>query len=141
MDISTALTIVNVTGIGLLGGSILYNNWRSGKDKVGSEVLSLYKQQIGALEADILRGREKAHELGNQLQALTLELGKLRGEVVARDKQITEYREIFQNRDPQLLEILAEIRDFMASLDAKTDRNEKRNIKIDQDLATIKEKE
>jgi chromosome segregation ATPase len=127
------ISIISLAGIGVLAFSMFYNNWRSGKDKVGTEVLALYKEQITALEADVLRGRDKGHELGNQLQLLTLEVGKLQGEIAARDKQIAEYREIFQNRDPQLQEILREIRDFMASLDAKTDRNERRNNRKDKE--------
>lgn len=127
------ITIINLAGFGILGVSMFYNNWRKGTNNVEDKVLSLYKEQITALEADIVRARERSHELGNQIQTLSIEVGKLRGEIVARDKQLDDYKQIFQNRDPQLLEILTQFRDYMI-------RNEQRNTRIDKSTKAEKGK-
>jgi len=131
-DLSYWMGIISFAGVAFLGVSTFLTNWRSGKDKVGNEVLVLYKEQVSALEADVLRARDRSNELGNQMQTLSIELGKLKGEIVARDKQLSEYKEIFQNRDPELQQVLTEIRDFMGDIHKQLITNEVRNIKIDK---------
>ncbi len=130
------LPVINLIGFAVLGVATWYTNFRSGKDKIGGEVLSLYKEQIAALEADVQRTRERSHELGNAVQKISLELGIVKGQLQEKDKKLEEYSAIFQNRNPELQQVLGEIRDFMKMIHAQGTRFETRNTAIDKASTT-----
>ncbi len=66
------------------------------------------------------------------MQAITLEIGILKGKIQEKDTKLDEYAAILQNRNPELETVLKEIRDFMKILHDQSNRNESRNISIDK---------
>jgi chromosome segregation ATPase len=116
------LTIANIIAFGINA----YLFWKRGGQTVTRDLIdlqnnqiNLQKGQIGILQDEVKTGDQRRHELGNKLQSITLEVGMLKGQMQEKDSKIEEYTKIFQGRDPQILEVLSEIRDFMKNLDAR----------------------
>lgn len=129
------LPLINILGFAILAIATFYYNARSGKSKIGDEVLSLYEKNIDALKEDVSRSRDANHDVKNQMTTLTLRLGQLEGQLKEKDLRITELMAIIENRNPELENILREIRDFMKMIHKQTSTNEKRNVKIDHNTA------
>ncbi len=125
------LPLINIAGFIVLAAATFFYNAKTGKGKIGDEVLDLYQKQIEALKEDVLRGREVNHEVKNQITTLTLRLGQLEGQLKEKDLRINELMAIIENRSPELENILKEIRDFMKTIHKQTSTNEVRNVKID----------
>lgn len=96
------------------------------------EVMDLQERQIEALEKDANLSRSRNHDLANNLQGLTLEVGQLKGQLLEKEKKLEEYTTIFQNRDPELLKILTEIREIMVSVNDYMRKGEARLIRTDR---------
>lgn len=130
-NINQYLPLINLVGFAVLVGATIFYNARSGRNKIGDEVLDLYQKQIEALKEDVLRSREVNHDVKNQITALTLRIGQLEGQLKEKDLRITKLMTIIENRSPELENILKEIRDFMRTIHRQTSTNETRNTKID----------
>lgn len=84
--------------------------WRSsGAMQVSKDIINTYKTRVDQLEENEKISRERVHEH-------TKEIAKLQGVLEEKDKYINQMREILQNRNPELTEVLKEIRKFMESI-------------------------
>ena len=135
MDFLQLLPIINVLGFVVMAGATYYNSKRSGEGPVRIEVMELLDKQIAALKDEILRLREGNHARDQNIQSLTLEIGRMKGLMTSKDQQLEEFTKIFQNRDPEMLTVLNEIKDFMKLLHDKVNSNQARNEKIDKSTA------
>lgn len=149
MNLILWLPIINVIGFIFLGIGTFYMQFRAGGKGVSSEVISTYREQVAQLKEEIAAegaGREAdKHSLKNEIQVLSLKLATLQGQMIEKDKKIAELTNIFQGRDPELLKILTEIRDFMKTLTnqsstiaVRSKTNEVRNELIDSNTAQDK---
>lgn len=161
MNIQQITPFVNLFGfISVIAAGILY--WRRGASKASVEVLDLYEKNIAALKEQMARMAQehkeqliiyekKHHDLRNELQTLTLQLGNLQGQLTEKDKKIDDYIKVFQGRSPEQeqymadmraftagvakymkdsAEIFAGMKTFMSGLNEKADSNERFNTEV-----------
>ncbi len=100
---------INLVGFAVNG--FLYV--KRGTSQATKDLIDLQEKQIKALKDDAEITRQHGHELGNQIQVLSGKVGKLEGQLSEKQRQLADYRAIFQNRDPELIKVLGEIKDFM----------------------------
>ena len=125
MNLSEYLPLLNILGFIFLGIGFLYVQLRVGGKGVAKEVIDNYRTRQDQLEAQLGR-------TNRELQDLKLEIARMNGQVIEKDKKIEELTTIFQNRNPELVEILKEIRNFMHRIEKQTTINQTRNIAIDK---------
>jgi len=113
MDWTAVTTLLVVAFLG-------FKEWRSGSKKITQEVIANYdtldKQQKANIQEcrDNLVGATKAmHELENRF---TGRISKLEGIVSEKDKQIQTLNQIATNRNPDLENVLKDIRNFMKNI-------------------------
>lgn len=122
-------------GIFAAGLGVAYSQFRSGSNKVKDELIATLKETALAekIKADRLTSDkltlENSHQ--KQLTDLTKEMGRLQGLYDAAEKRNKEMMEILQGKDPEMIEILNEIKVFMKSLNEKAKTNEERNDRVD----------
>jgi hypothetical protein len=142
-SISQYLPIINVLGFIALGTAIFYTQFKSGAKQVSSEVITNYKalddqktQQIEALKQDVeeIRANMRSSEKG-----FIERIAKLEGQLKEKDNQLKMVHQILANRNPELEQVLGEIRDFMQSIDLQNqhqtkilERGQIRDENIDQ---------
>lgn len=131
-DAISLLPFLYFLGALFLGCGYLFIQWRLGTNKSSNESVTIYKEQVEALNLAIDTTRKQAHELTNHVQTLTLEVGTLKGQLLEKDKKIQEYMEILRGQNPELVTLLGEIRDFMRNLNDKMELNQKRNVRLDK---------
>lgn len=109
---------INIVEIGLLfvAAGYLFVYWTKGGINASERILNLYKEQVDALEKSIQITRTHNHELGNQVQKLSLDVGILKGQLQERDKKLDEYMTIFQGRGPEQEQYMAEMRTFTSKV-------------------------
>lgn len=106
------------------------------------EVINTFQTQVAQLKEQRLEDKKNYDEtlakFTIQVNTLSSEVGRLTGIISEKDKQIERYEKIFQNRDPELLKVLQEIKEFMKDMhtkltivDDRTKKSEERNLKID----------
>lgn len=117
------LTFDQITqGVITIGGIVFavgygYKQLTSGGKKADTDLISTLTQQIDAQKAinqsqqdQFKHQREELHvQLHNQqeqINKLTLEIGKLQGEKTANDQKIKEYLQLIANRNPELEDTL-----------------------------------
>lgn len=98
----TTLSIINLIGFAV--NAFLY--WRRGTSQATHDLLELQEKQIETLKGDADISRQRSHDLANQMQDLVLKVGNLQGKVQEKDKKITDYVTILQNRNPELTEFI-----------------------------------
>lgn len=141
---STPLTIAAAT-VFLFAAQII-----NGKSKlavqqsiVSSEVITAYETQVKQLKEKQSEDKKSYDEsvvgFRNEITALTLRIGEQNGIMGQQKQVITKYEEILQNRNPELVKILGEIKDFMRAMSEKVDaindrseKREKRDKAVDQ---------
>jgi len=113
MSFNEALQMMLGIGVIAAGLGYAYEKFFDGRQKKINQsietetgILGFYQKQNDALTKLI-----KDHE--NEINKLQDDLHSLEAIVEEKDKKLQDYMIIFQNRDPQLIEILKEIRDFM----------------------------
>lgn len=126
MTITNLTPYINLLGfISMVAAGVLY--WRRGASKTSSEVLDLYEKNISALKEQMARMSEehkeqlaaydkKHHDLRNELQTLTLQLGNLQGQLTEKEKKIEDYIKVFQGRSPEQEQYMEDMRLFTAGV-------------------------
>lgn len=139
--ISRNLTTITVAAAGVV---LFVQQLMNGRSKlnvqnqtVSNETLTAYVAQVALLKdkqaEDKISYDATVEKFSKQINELTLRIGEQTGIIGEQQKRIDEYKEIFQNRNPDLLEVLKEIRTFMGDLHSKVavieERSEKREIR------------
>lgn len=103
------LSIVNSGGVLLVGAWLVYQNFRSGSSTIKQQVTDAYKERNQQLETDIAGMKASIESQGK-------EIARLQGTVEEKDKHIHTLTELVQGRNPEMISVLKEIRDFMKDL-------------------------
>lgn len=142
MDLLQWLPFLYLIGFIIFGGGYLFVQWKLGAKGVSSEVIATYKEQVAQLKEELIAettGREQdRHDLKNEIQALGIKVATMQGQMLEKDKKLQEFTAIFQGKDPELKQILQEIRDFMKKLSEQSQTNQTRNETIDKDTSEKK---
>lgn len=128
--------IITVLAVLASAVSIAYTTYRYNSSPAKRDLVDLYEKQIDALREEKAEFDEKYHEIRSQLAAMNLELSKkienLTGQLQEKDRQVNELSAILANRNPELIEILVELKNLMFSINQKTVTNQSRNEAIDK---------
>lgn len=92
--------------------AFVISQWRLGSSNVSTQTIQAYKEQ---LEIVNVRYEEQAKTLNEQAG----KIGELKGALEARDVQIADYKQILENRNPNLEKTLSEILLFMRGVDSR----------------------
>ncbi len=137
------LTIGVATIIIFIGQLISGKNDRQAQNNtVSSEVINAYAEQVKQLREKASEEKKSydlnLKELRKEISDLTLRIGEQNGKIQEKDRVILEYKEIFQNRNPELVDVLKQIKDFMVEIHGKIDlieirseKREKRDLAVD----------
>ncbi len=91
---------------------VLYLAWKeykSGNSQLSKKIQDDYKERNEQLE-------QRVADLEKDHQMYALQINKLETILEEKDKQLDRYEKIFANRNPDLTDILKEIRDFMNAI-------------------------
>lgn len=105
--------------------ALVVYNFTKGRSSVSAEVINTYEVQVKQLKEQIAEMRE-------DIKSLTLKVGEQTGIIQEKDRQITQLQEILQNRNPELIEVLQEIRTFMKDLHNQICVIDERTLKTEQ---------
>ncbi len=101
------LIVSSIASLGVLAGGIGYlvSSFKKGSKKEKDDVISsaetLTKFWQEQAEGYKLMNSQREAEWNDKFQAMSREIGELRGELNAESKQKKEYLDILQNRDPE----------------------------------------
>lgn len=90
---------------------LFVKQWRSGGKTIDNETIESLKRSYDAIKLEISNYQA-------QVQELTLKIGEQSGIIKMQEATIAKYEKILENRNPELLAVLGEIRDFMKGLEA-----------------------
>lgn len=120
--------------IGYFAAQFFQGGRNRNKDDIETEnSLNTYlKNQVAGFKEIVEIQNKKIVELGEKIAELS-------GAMNEKDKTIAKYLEILQNRNPELLTVLKEIKDFMGQLhtavktiDERSEQRERRDSAVDQ---------
>lgn len=104
-------------GIGAVGLVIFgVAQWSNGRNSASVETVQTYK--------DLLEARERKYQasqdsMQTQINDLSAKIGEYKGLITGKDQQIADYKQIFENRNPKLEEILTKMSNFMEQVDGR----------------------
>lgn len=107
LDINTVMIAVCALILGI-------QQWRSGSNKLNNDTIQTYKDLLEATEK---KNKEKQDDLQSQLNIQAGQIGELKGLITGKDQQIADYRQILENRNPNLESILTQMVNFMKDVD------------------------
>lgn len=146
LDFKIVSTIVGIfAGLGIMigGCGYVYSSWKNGKNKYKDELIADLKATLEIKERDIgcLNAEKttliKSHQ--EQFTKLTSDFAELKGRFNEQSKKLEEYREIFQNRDSQSLQMLKEIKEGIVVLNKHHVESQKALITAAEKVAKTKE--
>lgn len=105
---------INTVAIALCALILGIQQWRSGAGKLSADTIQTYKDLLEATEK---KNKETQDNLQKQLNAQAGQIGELKGLITGKDQQIADYRQILENRNPNLESILIQIVGFMKEVD------------------------
>lgn len=109
MDILSLISIGGNVALTLL---FLWQRNKQGVDTLNKDIINTYKTRIDQLNTDH-QGNAK------NIKELTQELYKMQGAINEKDKEINRLREIVENRNPELLQVLQEIKSYLVDIKKK----------------------
>jgi hypothetical protein len=107
LDLNTVMIAVCALILGI-------QQWRSGSNKLTTDTIQTYKDLLEATEK---KNKEKQDDLQNQLNTQAGQIGELKGLITGKDQQIADYRQILENRNPNLENILTQMVNFMKEVE------------------------
>ena len=121
----------------ILGVLYVAKTWKSQSSEIDSSTIASLKRQMEAYTSEVEGYKKQVHEL-------TFKAGEQEATIKILKETIEKYEKILQNRNPELTQLLIEIRDFMKSskkeLVFQTDllkKAESRDSKLDKTHAEI----
>lgn len=122
----------------LLGAvAIALNQYFNGRSSLSKEVISTYEVQVKQFKEQIITFRE-------EMSTLTLKVGEQNGIIKEKDKYIIELKALLQDRNPELIDLIKDLKGFMekiniqlSAINDRTFRTEHRDNIIDQGHAIV----
>jgi chromosome segregation ATPase len=140
--ISTLIGILGGTGALVAGIAYGISCWRNGGNQYKEELIKDLKNTVQQRECVITQlNQDKTNLIINhqkQITDLQKELSKLQEIVEEQSRKLKQYADILENRDPQTLEILQQIKDEMAKLNQHQIFQEKNVEMVKSDLKNKK---
>lgn len=106
----------DTVGILIVGIALVYQRWSSGSSGLRKEINEEYKERNKQLE-------DKVKECLDKIHATDIVVAELRGIINEKDKHIDSLTKILQGRNPEMMELLKEIKtsnqniqDFMKTI-------------------------
>src|SRR5688572_5572467 len=120
MDLSNITPIINTIGFTVLAVAIWYTQFKTGSSKVSSEVMGNY-ERLDEQKTQRIKDLEQAVEEIKATMRLTEKtfierIAKLEGQLKEKNNQLDAVNKILANRNPELEQVLNEIKDFMAGI-------------------------
>lgn len=124
MSISEYISTFGVIAVALF---LVYKEHRSGNTTLNGQVLANYKtldaqqkekikEQADAIAQYQRDMTEIKVSMSKMKEDFANQIGQLQGEIASKDKHINELTQTILNRNPELEELLKEIRDFMENI-------------------------
>lgn len=108
-----------------------WQQYKQGASKISSDTIIAYQAQASINEKTLTNQAA-------QINSLNAEVGRLGGIIQEKDKQLGDYKEIFQGKNPQLEEILIKLVNFMEKVDTRLSNIEKPTTTASVTTTTIK---
>ncbi len=140
-------------GVVAVAAYLIYKEYRSGATTLNGQVIANYKaldeqqkRQLAEKDAAILQYQKDVAEIKAAMQKMRQEfandVGKLQGELKAKDEQIKLLQATILDKNPEMVKLLEEIRNFMENIYTQNqhqtnmlERGQTRNEKIDDATA------
>lgn len=137
MDWSVIITQY-APAVGTIGvlGYLIYDRWTSGTSEIRKDIIADYKERRGQQDANIkdlqaqMQDNDKKH--ADEMAALTNRFVALEATLAEKDRHIASLTTILQGRNPELVQLLSEIKvsnekimDFMKKMYEKNDKDMK----------------
>lgn len=103
---------INTVIIALVAIVLGFQQLRTGSSAIYKNTLEAYKAQMEVMERS---QKDQATTINTQ----SGQIGELKGRLTAKEAQIAEYKQMLENRDPQLQQILKQLVDFMQKVDER----------------------
>ncbi len=137
-------TIILIAG----GVVVILQNRSTNKVSRSSDVISTLTTRVKQVEDENKNQKElnknQFNTFSRQISDLNLEIGKCQGVIQEKNTIIEKLEKVIANRNPELITILEEIKQFMKDLHGKvsiiavrTEVAEKRNEAVDQGHAVV----
>lgn len=127
MDATQIQVWVNTAAMVILGYLYVVKSNKSQVSEIDGNTIASLKRQIDAYTTEVSSYKQQMHEM-------TLKVGEQQGIIAVQKETIEKYERILQNRNPELTEVLKEIRDFMGQLMKSTDLMVQSDRKVMQEL-------
>lgn len=155
MNIFSLLTSSNLTSLGLVIVIIwqVIKEIRSNNSSLTTKMLSDYKERNEQLEGILKDERQKSEDFKDSMDQIIagykVEIAKLESSNKEKDIHTQTLKDLLLDKNPEVIKVLVEIRDFLKTSDEKTDKVlsyqtsiledwKKRSYKIDQASKTHK---
>lgn len=120
MTVAESIQLVIAIGVMIGGFGFWYQSFRQGRDgkskadrESDSETLGFMRAQIEGLQNFTQQLKQEAKDRQDvhaaEIKQLHGQIENLKGQLAEKDKLIKHYTEVFQGRDPQLVEILQKV--------------------------------
>lgn len=103
-----------VLAIGVIAFALA--QWRNGRSALNTETVQTYKDLLEATEK---KYASRQDDMQKQINEGAARLGELSGTLKAKEQQLADYRQIIENRNPNLEKILTQVVDFMEKVDRR----------------------
>ena len=141
--ISIIIGILGGLGILIAGLGYAYSSWINGSNKYKEELISDLKNTIEVKTNEIKQLTDERAVLicshQEQITKLQKDLSELTGRFEEQSKKLAEYKSILENRDPETLAALKDIKEGIQLLNAHQVTQEKDTKQVAKTLADNKE--
>jgi len=96
---------------------LAWKEYRSGSSALRKDINSDYIERNQQLEEKLKIFELKLHEV-------SIQMVKLEATIIEKDKHIDSLTKLIENRNPELIVVLTEIREFMKSVKGLVDKNQ-----------------
>ena len=103
MDFATLVPSITSIGSVCAIAYLIYREYKSGSRNLTKEISDGYKERNGQLEATLT-------SLQDQITTQGKEIARLSGVIQEKDKHIESLTRLIENRNPELLELLSQIK-------------------------------
>lgn len=142
--VSLAITAI---GTGTISVLLLVERYKSGSSQIQKDVAEAFETRATQLQQQLRESEARAAERENRmkldydakLSQHTKEIGRLSGVIEEKDKQNTWMEKILQDKNPEVLTILTELKDLMKKIIEGNAQYQKTNTeKLDEQTDILK---
>lgn len=140
--ISIIIGILGGTGLLVGGCGYAYSSWKKGANTYKDENIVDLKLAVKLKDEIICRLNDEKTELINthqvQITDLIKQMATLKAQFDEQSKQLAMYSQIVENRDPETLTLLKEIKDQMIKMNAHQVIQEKNVAEVAEKAETVR---